>query len=356
MESILLSPHVPKLTMACTFHAQKRLKSGLCATHGCESQQQLATGSDHRYVLPAELWDLVTKELDGDSGALKACSLTCRAWTPHAHRRLLSTLFIRIENAGERYAFRKRLATLPRVAPYVNAVSIEYIHEEWQQDEVQSDIEWFAHLLGSRRVTELTLAGMDFHESMMTPITAYFPTVTTLRLKTVFFISLQQAFAYISQCTQLERLLAPESGHLEGVDIRGPPHPDPRQARLKLTKERRIALDHSVTTPIAHTLDQLGVQELDTGFMTYELLQLLKKTPCSRSVRTLRAIVDGQPAFDALESFIRLHQSGILSLTLDFDFDPEDPEGKPVRLPVSVCSSPPQHKKNAPSQYSQARQ
>jgi hypothetical protein len=324
--------------MGCPFHLQKRLKSGPYATHGDTSKLKLSTTGDNRYVLPAELWALVTKELDGDSGALKACSLTCRAWTPHAHRHLLSTLFIRIENAGERYAFRKRLITLPRVAPYAKAVWIKYIHEEWQEQEVHSDIEWFAHLLGSRRVTELTLEGNDFPESTMMPITAYFPTVTTLRLKDVFFVSLQQACAYRSQCTQLERLLAPESGHYDVIDMYGPPPPDPRQARLKLTKEGRIALDYSVTTPIAHSLDQLNVQELDTGGLTFELLQLLKNTPCSWSVRRLRVGVYGQATIDALETFVCLHHSGILSLTLDFDFDPEDPEGKPVRVSVSLCS------------------
>jgi hypothetical protein len=323
--------------MECSFQVQNRLQSGPYATHGDASQKKVPTTSDHRYVLPAELLASVTKELDGDSCALKACSLTCRAWTPHAHRQLLSTLSIRIENAGERHAFRKRLATLPRIAPYAKAVWIRYMHEEWQQEEVHSDIEWFAYLLGSRRVTELTLEGMEFHESMVMPITTYFPFVTTLRLKYVFFSSVQQAFACISRCTRLERLLAPQSGHLEILDIRGPPPPDLRQARLNLTKEGRVSLDHSVTAPIPHTLDQLSVQELDTGSMTFPLLRHLKNTPCSWSIRRLRAGVYGQATFDALETFVVLPQSGILSLAVDFDFDSEDLYGKPVRLSVSVA-------------------
>jgi hypothetical protein len=296
-------------------------------------------------ALPPELRDLVVDRLQHDKAALVACSLTCRAWSDHAQRRLLSTLYIRVQNAQHRRLFRKRLATLPRISRHVTAVRIHYEHRKRDAEEASSDIAWVAHLLDPRKIRQLTLEDMNCYESAAPMFTAYFPAVTTLVLDDVFFSSVSLIFAYITQCPYLERLLVPDSAHTENLDIRGPPPPDPKQARLRILQDGRVALDSSVSAPIPPFLESLRLQELHTGAMSYELLRYLKHTPCRSTVHRLTVQIYGQHVIDALATFLGYEDCTVRWLRINLSFDTEDDWGQ-SRVEVSLtctfcsCTSP----------------
>ncbi|EMD33522.1 hypothetical protein CERSUDRAFT_118095 [Gelatoporia subvermispora B] len=72
--------------------------------------------------IPPEIRDIIIENVYPDITALRACSLTCRAWLPSARRTLFRSISIDPKDTG--LAFRRLLSVAPHIAPCVRALEI----------------------------------------------------------------------------------------------------------------------------------------------------------------------------------------------------------------------------------------
>ena len=73
-------------------------------------------------LFPPELRDLVIDGLHSDTAALRACSLTCKAWLPRVRHHLFRTVHIHPGPRGD--AFKLLLEANPEIGRYIRDVSI----------------------------------------------------------------------------------------------------------------------------------------------------------------------------------------------------------------------------------------
>ncbi|TCD65446.1 hypothetical protein EIP91_002659 [Steccherinum ochraceum] len=147
--------------------------------------------------LPVELTDYIIDFLHSNIPALKACSLTARAFLPRSRFHLFRTIFIQ-RNGRDPY----KLGSLPNVVRYIREVEIhgnlcsEVIHSALvKHGQVQS-----LHLVGSQdqwRDVQWTLSHSELPR---------FPRLQELALSRVYFRSLGDLLANLRSHRELKKL------------------------------------------------------------------------------------------------------------------------------------------------------
>jgi len=86
----------------------------------------LRTVTEHHdklcWFIPPELRDEVIDQLQTDRAALKACSLTCRAWLSRARYHLFRTVLIDPGHSGN--AFRRLMQSSPNITTYIQELEV----------------------------------------------------------------------------------------------------------------------------------------------------------------------------------------------------------------------------------------
>ncbi|OCH94356.1 hypothetical protein OBBRIDRAFT_722879 [Obba rivulosa] len=232
--------------------------------------------------MPSEIRDLIVENVYPDVPAVKACSLTCRAWLPNARRTLFHSISLDPKSHG--HAFRRLLASSPHVTPYIRELEIRVrtaAQLRWDNDTIQG-VSWptlqglqrirepesatLMALLQSafpsnasplKSVTSLIVAAMPITYAVITILAPHFPNVRTLTvdgckgLSFTDFIKLLGAFPRVHTL----RLVAAQWLHQKSVGF------DsiltfPRLRRLEVSRKIDVAplvtwmLDHSAASDL----------------------------------------------------------------------------------------------------------
>lgn len=163
-------------------------------------------------VLPPELYDESIDHLWDDPAALKACSLTCRAWVPSSRLHLFRT--IRLQNAAHADSFQALLANAPVVARCVRRLTISADYKGVDQlGRAVEDDAWVSSVVSFvpklQRVTTLGLSRLRWHAlepETQAALMELFKTVRTLFLFEVRFKASKDVLDFLCAFPVLDEL------------------------------------------------------------------------------------------------------------------------------------------------------
>ncbi|KAH9922259.1 uncharacterized protein B0H18DRAFT_1018790 [Fomitopsis serialis] len=148
-------------------------------------------------VLPAEIHDEIVDQLSGETGALKACALTCHQWARRAQSNLFRT--ITILTHVEHGRVLDMLEEHPRLGQLVRVLTFS----KPKPDPASLDGAWPDLLLMMDRVEELNIGSVDLFTR---GVRTYFSRIRILRLLGTHNFQCNDFLRLLAACRSLSEL------------------------------------------------------------------------------------------------------------------------------------------------------
>ena len=160
--------------------------------------------------IPPELSDRVIDFLHDDWTALKACSLTCKAWLPASRFHLWNRVVLRYSGDGTDYA--EFLKASPAITSCIIDLTVEFPIDQNNDTSREAEAAWMAETLipifsTLRILQRLMFVGADFGEgAFLAKICSNLPTANVVQLSMCHFSKFSHFVELVWSCPSLENL------------------------------------------------------------------------------------------------------------------------------------------------------
>lgn len=160
--------------------------------------------------IPPELSDRVIDFLHDDPAALKACSLTCKAWLPSSRFQLWNRVVLRYSGDGTDYA--EFLKASPVITSCILDLTVEFPTDRSGDTSRESEAKWMTETLipifsTLRILRQLMFLGADFGEdAFLAKICSSLSTARVVQLSMCHFSKFSRFVELVWSCPSLENL------------------------------------------------------------------------------------------------------------------------------------------------------
>lgn len=199
--------------------------------------------------IPPELSDRVIDFLHDDWSALKACSLTCKAWLPTSRFHLWNRVVLRFPGDGPDYA--EFLKASPAITSCIVDLTVEFPTDRSNDTPRATEATWMAETLipifsTLRILRQLMFVGADFGEdAFLAKIQPALSTAKVVQLHMCHFSKFSRFVELVWSCPSLENLRL-DTISFDQVDAYTPRPPSVPRPELKFLM---IIYCSSVHTP-----------------------------------------------------------------------------------------------------------
>ena len=186
--------------------------------------------------IPPELSDRVIDFLHDDWAALKACSLTCKAWLPASRFHLWNRVVLRYSGDGTDYA--EFLKASPVITSCIVDLTVEFPTDRSNDTSSEAEARWMTETLipifsNLRILRQLMFVGADFGEdAFLTKICSSLSTAKVVQLSMCHFSHFSRFVELVWSCPLLENLRI-DTISFDQVDAYTPRPPSVPRPELK---------------------------------------------------------------------------------------------------------------------------
>lgn len=268
--------------------------------------------------IPPELSDRVIDFLHNDWAALKACSLTCKAWLPASRFHLWNRVVLRYSGDGTDYA--EFLKTSPLITSCIVDLTVEFPTDQSNDTSREAEAKWMTETIipifsTLRILRQLLFVGADFREdTILARICSSISTANVVQLSMCHFSKFSRFVELVWSCPSLENLRV-DTISFDQVDAYTPRPPSVPRPELKF-----LMIIHYSSVHMPVVIDWL----VSEGFCTHVdfLVVFQQHVECPAITRLLPAV-----------------GSNLRHLSVSYAFLPTGPDSKDDLFPtISHCT------------------